>query len=88
MVMEVSLDEIVQILDDIIQDTSVPRNIRSAVQEAKELVLKKEGDPVVNITQAIYILDEAANDVNMPMHTRTQIWSLISALEAYKESLK
>ena len=88
MVVDVNLEEIVQILDDIIQDTSVPRNIRSAVQEAKELVLKKEGDPVVNITQAIYILDEAANDVNMPMHTRTQIWSLISALEAYKESLK
>lgn len=88
MVMEVNLEEIVQLFDDIIQDTTVPRNIRSAVSEAKELVLKKEGDPVVNITQAIYILDEAANDVNMPMHTRTQVWSLISALEAYKESLK
>jgi uncharacterized protein (UPF0147 family) len=88
MVTEVKLEEIAQIFDDIIQDTTVPRNIRSAVQEAKELVFKKEGDPVVNITQAIYILDEAANDVNMPMHTRTQIWSLISALEAYKESLK
>ena len=88
MVMDVSLEEIVQLFDDIIQDTTVPRNIRSAVSDAKELVLKKEGDPVVNITQAIYILDEAANDVNMSMHTRTQVWSLISALEAYKESLK
>lgn len=75
-------------MDEIIQDTSVPRNIRSAVSDAKELVLKKDGDPVVNVTQAIYILDEASNDVNVPMHTRTQLWSLISALEAYKESLK
>ena len=88
MVLEPKVDEIIQLMDEIIQDTSVPRNIRSAVSEAKELVVKKEGDPVVNLTQAIYILDEAANDVNIPMHTRTQLWSLISALEAYKESLK
>lgn len=88
MVLEPNVEEIVSLMDEIIQDTSVPRNIRSAVSDAKELVLKKEGDPVVNITQAIYILDEASNDVNVPMHTRTQLWSLISALEAYKESLK
>ncbi len=88
MVIEAKIEEIVQLMDEVIQDTSVPRNIRSAVSDAKELVLKKDGDPVVNLTQAIYILDEAANDVNVPMHTRTQLWSLISALEAYKESLK
>ena len=88
MVLEPKVEEIVQLMDEIIQDTSVPRNIRSAVSDAKELLLKKEGDPVVNITQAIYILDEISNDVNIPMHTRTQLWSLISALEAYKESLK
>ncbi|NPA86924.1 MAG: hypothetical protein GXO00_02860 [Candidatus Diapherotrites archaeon] len=88
MVMEVSVEEIISLMDEIIQDTSVPRNIRSAVSDAKELVLKEEGDRVVNLTQAIYILDEASNDVNVPMHTRTQLWSLISALEAYKESLK
>ena len=88
MVIEASLEEIIQLMDDIIQDPGVPRNVRTAVSDAKELVLKEEGDRVVNITQAIYILDEAANDVNIPIHTRTQLWSLISALEAYKESLK
>ncbi len=88
MVLEPNVEEIISLMDEIIQDTSVPRNIRSAVSDAKELVLKKDGDPVVNVTQAIYILDEASNDVNVPMHTRTQLWSLISALEAYKESLK
>ena len=85
---EAKLEEILNLMDEIMQDTSVPRNIRSAISDAKQLVTKEDGDKVVNITQAIYILDEAANDVNIPMHTRTQIWSLISALEAYKESLK
>lgn len=88
MVMDVKLDEVLRLMDEIIQDPSVPRNIRSAVSDAKDLIQKKEGDRALNFTQAIYILDEAANDVNIPLHTRTQIWSLISALESIKESLK
>ncbi len=88
MAIEGELNEIIQLMDDIIQDPGVPRNVRSAVSDAKELVLREDGDRVVNVTQAIYILDDAANDVNIPIHIRTQLWSLISALEAYKESLK
>ncbi|MDN5358772.1 MAG: uncharacterized protein PWP76_615 [Candidatus Diapherotrites archaeon] len=86
--MDAEIKEIVQVMDDIINDTSVPRNIRRAVADAKELVLKKEGDPVVNITEAIYILDEASNDINMPMHTRTQVWQIMGALESYREKIK
>ncbi len=88
MVVNASLDEIVNLMDDILRDVGVPKNVRNAVSQAKELVTKEEGDRVVNITQAIYLIDEVSNDVNIPMHTRTQLWALISALEAYKESLK
>ena len=86
--MESDLEAVVQIMDDIINDSSVPRNIRRAVAQAKELVLKKEGDPVVNVTEAIYLLDEASNDINMPMHTRTQVWQIMGALESYREKIK
>lgn len=88
MVMNASVEEIVNLMDDILKDVGVPKNVRNAISQAKELVLKKEGDKVVNVTQAIYLIDEVSNDVNIPMHTRTQLWALISALEAYKESLK
>jgi len=86
--MDAEVEAIVQIMDDIINDTSVPRNIRRSVAQAKELVLKKEGDPVVNVTEAIYLLDEASNDINMPMHTRTQVWQIVGALESYRERIK
>ncbi len=86
--MESDIEAVVQIMDDIINDSSVPRNIRRAVAQAKELVLKKEGDPVVNVTEAIYLLDEASNDINMPMHTRTQVWQIMGALESYREKIK
>jgi len=86
--MDAEAQEIVQIMEDIIGDAAVPRNIRRFVAQAKDLVLKKDGDPVVNITEAIYLLDEASNDINMPMHTRTQVWQIMGALESYREKIK
>ena len=83
-----NMEQIVQAMDEIINDPSVPRNIRKAVADAKDLVLRKEGDPVVNLSEAIYILDEESNDINMPMHTRTIVWHIIGALESIKEQIK
>lgn len=80
--------EIVVVMDEIINDATVPRNIRRSVAQAKELLLKGDGDLVVNITEAIYLLDDASNDINMPMHTRTQVWQIMGALESYKEKMK
>ncbi len=82
------LEEVLQAMDDILNDPSVPRNIRKAVADARELVTKKEGDPVVNLSEAIYILDEASNDINLPMHARTILWHIIGALESIKENIK
>ena len=86
--MDEEIKAVVEIMDDIINDATVPRNIRRSVAQAKELVLKEDGDPVVNITEAIYLLDEASNDINMPMHTRTQVWQIMGALESYREKIK
>ena len=86
--MEAELEKAVKILEEIINDSSVPRNIRKAVSDALDLVTRREGDPLVNISEAVYILEEISNDMNMPMHTRTQIWVAISSLESYRESLK
>ena len=66
-------------------DTSVPRNIRRAAAEARNALLKKEGDAMVKMSSAILILDEISNDPNMPVHTRTAIWNAISVLETIKE---
>ena len=42
----------------------------------------------VTITSAIYVLDEATNDVNIPMHVKTAIWDIISNLESMKNAGK
>ena len=81
------LNDIVDLMEEIMQDTSVPRNIRQAVDNAKTKLQSKE-DVAVKVTGAIYLLDDISNDINMPSHTRTEIWTIISELESAREQNK
>jgi uncharacterized protein (UPF0147 family) len=84
------LEKTAELMENVIADNSVPRNIRSAVQEAKDKAIAKEkpAEKSISLGTAIYILDDISNDINMPQHTRTEIWQIISELEAVKEKLK
>jgi len=75
--------KIVSLLDSLIEDTSVPRNIRAALTNAKQKLQTSE-DEATAISGAIYALDEVSNDINLPMHARTIIWNLLSELESMK----
>ncbi|TLZ51947.1 MAG: UPF0147 family protein [Methanobacteriota archaeon] len=81
---EVKLKQIVDVLDQLAEDTSVPRNIRRGATDAKGLLMKKQDALDVRVASAIFILDELANDPNIPLHGRTQIWNIISQLETVK----
>lgn len=75
------MEQILDGLDMLNQDTSIPRNIRRGAEEAKKLLLEK-GNPLdVRVASVISLLDELANDPNIPLHGRTLIWSIISKLE-------
>jgi uncharacterized protein (UPF0147 family) len=82
-----ALNEIREIMESIISDNGVPKNIKRAVQEAKDKI-NSQGAPEVTITSAIYLLDECLNDINMPFHTRPELMSIISELERIKEEAK
>ncbi len=62
----------------------MPRNIRRGALNARELLQKKEDALDVRAASAIFILDELANDPNIPLHGRTLIWNIISQLETIK----
>ncbi len=68
-------------LDQLMEDTSVPRNIRRGAEEAKEILFDTSSALDVRKSSAINILDDLANDPNIPLHGRTLIWSLMSQLE-------
>jgi len=78
---DVKLRQIIEVLDQLAEDTSVPRNIRRGATEAKERILQENEALDVRAASAIFILDELANDPNIPLHGRTLIWNIISQLE-------
>lgn len=72
---------IADILDMLAEDTSIPRNIRKGAADAKSKLLSSKEAMDVRATSAIVILDDLANDPNIPLHGRTLIWNIISQLE-------
>jgi len=80
---EEKVKQIISLMEPVINDLSIPKNVRKAVSDAKGK-LQSEEDLAGKASSAIYLLDEVSNDVNMPMHARAQIWSILSALEALK----
>ena len=81
---ELKLKQIMDVLDQLAEDTSVPRNIRRGAADAKGTLVKKEMALDVRVASAVHLLDELANDPNIPLHGRTQIWNIISQLETVK----
>jgi hypothetical protein len=74
-------ESVLDVLDRIIQDDTVPRNIRRVAGEIKDSLLHGEDSLAVRAASAISILEEISADPNIPMHVRTLIWSVSSQLE-------
>jgi uncharacterized protein (UPF0147 family) len=74
------LGQIIEVLDQLAEDTSVPRNIRRGATESKAK-LEQSAALDVRVAGAIGKLDDLANDPNIPMHGRTIIYRVITELE-------
>lgn len=77
-----NIDEVCEILEYIMNENSVPRNIREAANESSKLLKDEEKDQSVRISTVLGKLDEISNDPNIPVHARTLIWEVLSKLEA------
>ena len=80
--------QLAAVMDQLIEDTSVPRNIRRGADSAKKALLNKSNALDVRISSAVSVLDELANDPNIPLHGRTIIWNIISGLETVARAAK
>jgi uncharacterized protein (UPF0147 family) len=68
-------------LDMMIEDTSVPRNIRRNSEDARAILMDDSEAMDVRKAKAINLLDDMANDPNIPLHGRTLVWNILSQLE-------
>lgn len=82
-IMNERLEKLYPLLDMLIDDHSVPRNVRTKMADAKNRLQSNDDFPT-KVSAAVYALDEVSNDVNLPMHARTLVWNLLSELEALK----
>ena len=80
------IQTISRMLDEINNDRTVPRNIRTAVSQARDELNNDKLDMAVRINSAISILDGISNDPNIPVYTRTQIWNVVSMLEVMNKN--
>lgn len=77
-------DNCKEILSQIINDNSVPRNIRKAAENSSTLLDNDEED-TIKASTVISILDDISNDPNIPIHARILIWNILSELESVKD---
>ncbi|KZX17604.1 UPF0147 family protein [Methanobrevibacter filiformis] len=74
--------EVSEILKHIMENNTVPRNIRRAAEESHQTLNNKDEDETVRSSAVILKLDDISNDPNIPTHARTLIWEILSKLES------
>lgn len=88
MLMEIEeFKSVIKLLEEIINDRTIPKNIRAAAEESKTHLNDNGESWELRISTAIHILDEIINDPNMPLYARTKIWNIVSALEQKRSEL-
>ncbi len=81
MTAEETIKQCVEVLERIMSDDAVPRNIRRSAENVKAILQDRGVNEAVKAASAISVLDEISNDPNIPLHTRTLIWNVASQLE-------
>jgi hypothetical protein len=78
--MNPTLIKIIQALEELEQDNTVPRNVKMKVANTIKL-LREESEKSIKISKAMHELEELSEDVNVQPYTRSQIFNIVSLLE-------
>jgi len=79
----VKVSDVVEVVNEIIDDPTLPKNIKAKLEEViSELKEVKKTDVKLKADKCIHELDDVSSDVNLQPFVRTQIWSVVSMLEA------
>ena len=80
--MDERVQNIVEALEELSNDNTVPRNVKSKVSEVITTLKEENGEEMsIKVNKALSIIDEISDDTNLQSYTRTQIWNIASMLE-------
>ncbi len=80
--------EILEILDEVSEDTTIPRNIRRSLSHARDTLADESKSLDMRVASAIFELDEIANDPNIPVHGRTVVYMAMGKLETLSKMIQ
>lgn len=73
------------LLNGMLSDRSVPRNIKRIAQKGLEEIHKEDETPGIIASNIMYLVDDLSQDPNIPFHSRTVLYRIISLLETVKD---
>jgi len=82
---EKAFDNVEELLNGMMSDRSVPRNIKRVAQRSINELHKEDETHGVRSSNVMYMVDDLATDPNIPFHARTTVYRIISILEKTKD---
>ena len=80
-----AFEEVEGLLNGLLGDRSVPRNIKRVAQKGIDELHKEDETAGVISSHVMYMVDDLSLDPNIPLHSRTTIYRIISILERIKD---
>jgi|APFre7841882654_1041346.scaffolds.fasta_scaffold179167_2 uncharacterized protein (UPF0147 family) len=78
-------NDIIKMMDDFCADSSVPKNVRLAVEEARKRMRDNSLELTLRVSDSIYRIEKVTEDPNLQPHARMGLWNVLSALESVKK---
>jgi len=76
------IKHIIDNLQELSTDTAVPKNIKLKLCDIITILSKDDDNLSIRVNKALNILDEISDDNNIQPFSRTQVWNIVSMLEA------
>jgi len=81
-------EDVQYLLNQIVEDMGVPRNIRKIAQESIDCLKTMDMDkntPGLCASNSRSQLDDITQDLNCPLHVRTRLYQVLSLLEQIQD---
>jgi len=82
---EKTFEDVKKLLNAMIKDRAVPRNIKRKAQRGIDELHREDESPGIIASNIIYLVDDLSQDPNIPFHIRTSVYRIISILEKIKD---
>ncbi|MHA2397296.1 MAG: UPF0147 family protein [Promethearchaeota archaeon] len=80
-----AFETVENLLNGLLGDRSVPRNIKRVAQRGIDELHREDETHGVISSNVMYMVDDLSLDPNIPFHSRTTIYRIISILEKIKD---